>query len=376
MSEESSGDLARTRELVLRHGWNATAYQILNPRIAHWFHPLVDAVVGYVEAPGRLVAAGDPVAPREALGVVARSFEDQALRTGRKVCWFAASEELARVHRMQGASTAVPIGEQPVWQPAGWAQKIRHHRSLRAQLHRARNKGVVVSEWPAARATHHRDLEQCLGQWLATRPFPTMHFLVEPETLGRVLDRRVFVAEAGGTPVAFLVASPVPMRRGWLIEQIIRSARTPNGSAELLVDHAIGCFASEGYEHATLGLAPLARHAHGGPAPALWLEGVLRWLRAHGERFYHFRGIDFFKSKFQPDAWEPVFAVSNERAFSVRTLYAIGWAFSGGTPFRSMTLAFARAFRQEIAWLGAPRASHPRLEPLGLLTPRAASPRR
>ena len=30
-------DPARARALVLAHGWNATAYQILNPGSLHWF---------------------------------------------------------------------------------------------------------------------------------------------------------------------------------------------------------------------------------------------------------------------------------------------------------------------------------------------------
>ena len=32
-----SGDLATARALVMRHGWLATSYQILNPGIKLWF---------------------------------------------------------------------------------------------------------------------------------------------------------------------------------------------------------------------------------------------------------------------------------------------------------------------------------------------------
>ncbi len=44
----STGDpLPRVRELVLRHGWNTTAYQLLNPGLSYWFSEEGDACAGY-----------------------------------------------------------------------------------------------------------------------------------------------------------------------------------------------------------------------------------------------------------------------------------------------------------------------------------------
>lgn len=351
---------ARARARVLRHGWNSTAYQILNPRIALWFDDSNDAVVGYVDAPRRRVAAGEPVAPRERIAEVAARFEADAARGGRRVCWFAASDDFGDAHRSSGRHARVHIGDQPVWDPAAWAPKVAAHRSLRAQLHRARNKGVEVERYASERAMADPRLAACLAEWLESRPFPTLHFLVEPATLGRLLDRQVYVASARGAVVGFLVASPIASRGGWLLEQIVRAPRAPNGTAELLVDHAMRALAEQGAEIVTMGLAPLARHVET-PRPSPWLSLALRWVRAHGERFYHFRGLDFFKTKFQPDRWEPIFAVSNEPSFSLPSLYATGWAFSGGTPFGSMARAVVRAGRQELAWLRSGRvraASH------------------
>ena len=72
-----TSDLARARELVLRHGWNAAAYQILNPGISLWFSRAGDAVAGY-SAWGRVrVVAGAPVCPPGRLeAVAARSGSD------------------------------------------------------------------------------------------------------------------------------------------------------------------------------------------------------------------------------------------------------------------------------------------------------------
>lgn len=73
-------------------------------------------------------------------------------------------------------------------------------------------------------------------------------------------------------------------------------------------------------------------------------------MRAHGQRFYNFSGLEFFKSKFQPHYWDPVYAISNERVFSARSLYAVAAAFSDGSPLKLVGGAVAKAARQELLW--------------------------
>jgi phosphatidylglycerol lysyltransferase len=201
-------------------------------------------------------------------------------------------------------------------------------------------------------ATGNPELKRALNEWLATRGLPPMHFLVEPETLSRLFDRRIFVARSkSGEIVAFLVASPAPARGGWLIEQFVRSWRAPNGTVELLLDAAMRALAAEGYGYVTLGLAPLSRHGLGAQANPLWLRLLLRWVRAHGRRFYNFEGLDNFKAKFQPECWEPVFAIVNEPRFSPGALYAIAAAFSDGSPIWTIARALWRALLTECRWL-------------------------
>jgi phosphatidylglycerol lysyltransferase len=171
-------------------------------------------------------------------------------------------------------------------------------------------------------------------------------------TLERLYDRRIFVAERRGELVGFVVASPVPRRRGWLIEQIIRGHGAVNGTSELMIDTAIRALAVDGSEFVTLGLSPLSRRAltEGGPNP-LWLRLVLGWVRAHGRRFYNFDGLDAFKAKFQPARWEPIFAIANEAHFSPLTLYAVAAAFTQSSPLGAVLRATLQAARAELNWL-------------------------
>lgn len=348
----SPEQLARARELVLAWGWNATAYQILNPGILRWLSAGGDAVVGYVESGRHRVVAGSPVAPPGRLAAVVAEFEDATHARGLHSIYFAADERLERTLRDRGPADRILLGAQPVWDPASWPRILAAKASLRAQLHRARNKGVVVERWPGERATGDPELVRCLGEWLSTRGLPPLHFLVEPETLGRLQDRRIFVASRAGRVVGFLVASPVPLRQGWLIEQTVRGHAAPNGTGELLLDAALRDLAAIGAGYVTLGLSPLSTRAGVvAPEQPWWLRALLGWVRAHGRRFYDFDGLDAYKAKFLPERWEPIYAITSDTRVGLRTLWAIAAAFGQMPPPLLVGRALLRAVRQEVTWL-------------------------
>ena len=348
------GETDHARELILRHGWNATSYQILNPGIALWFSTAGDAVVGYVRHGSTLVVAGAPVCELSRLTAVAGEFAGHAHSLDCRVCYFGAGDRLEAVFTAENWSRVL-LGAQPSWDPGHWRQAIAARSSLRAQFNRARNKGVVVKEWPAREAENHPALRRCLAEWLSDRHLPPLHFLVEPETLSQLEDRRVFVAERGEREVlAFTVLSPVPARNGWLVEQIVRGSRAPNGTAESLLDAAVTAVGESGAGYVTLGLSPLSqRLGITPPNQPLWLRLVLKWVRLHGARFYNFAGLESFKAKFNPDEWEPIYAIAEGRRFSPRALYAIAGAFSGGAPIRLVLLALARAAIRELRAVSA-----------------------
>lgn len=339
---------------MLAFGWNATAYQILNPGIDHWFSSAGDAVVGFVLRRGVRIVAGAPVCPESRLREINEEFAGDARRAGERVCYFGAETRLERVCRDDARYAMVLLGAQPMWDPADWPSMISARAAVRAQLNRSRNKGVVVSLWSAERATGHPELVRCLAEWLGTRGLPPLHFLVEPATLELLQDRRVFVAELQGRVVAFLVASPIPARSGWLIEQIVRGREAPNGTAEMLVDAAMRAASVDGSAYATLGMVPLSRRAGVPPFDnPVWLRTLLAWARAHGRRFYNFDGLDAFKAKFRPLRWEPVFAIARAPRFTPGMLHAVLAAFTRGSLSVAVVRGLAHAAAMELRGLTA-----------------------
>ncbi|HEY1952191.1 MAG TPA: DUF2156 domain-containing protein, partial [Gemmatimonadaceae bacterium] len=260
-----------------------------------------------------------------------------------------AGERLESIYLGHAGWSRVLLGAQPSWDPRGWSAAVARRSSLRAQFNRARNKGVTVAEWPSRSAENHAALSRTLAEWLSSRHLPSLHFLVEPQTLDRLTDRRVFVAQRGRQVVAFTILSPVSARNGWLVEQIVRGDDAPNGTAELLIDTAMRSVAESGASYVTLGLSPLSRRApQEAPSRPIWLRFVLEWVRLHGSRFYNFGGLETFKAKFNPDVWEPIYAIAEGRSFPPGALYAIAGVFSGGAPLRVVVLALLRAARQEV----------------------------
>lgn len=319
----------RARDLIMSYGWNAVAYQILNPGFCLWFSRQCAAVVGYMKASGRWVIAGAPVCAEQDLPTVIEELEADARAQGCRVCYFGASVRLYDDCRHPPRHSVAFLGAQPVWQPGQWDHIIASRASVRAQINRARNKHVQVEEWTRLSPDQTAQLRATLRAWLQSRPMAPMHFLVEPDTLAFLQDRRLLVALRDGEVCGFLVASPVPARNGWLIEQIIRHPTAPNGTNELLLHETMVRLARERADYVTLGLVPLSTHKPAGSAEnPLWLRFLFGWGRAHGRRFYNFAGLESFKSKFCPHSWEPIYAIATEAHFSPRTLWAIAAAFS------------------------------------------------
>ncbi|MFL6373423.1 MAG: phosphatidylglycerol lysyltransferase domain-containing protein [Pyrinomonadaceae bacterium] len=345
-------DVARARELVLEHGWNSTSFQIVNPGIRRWFAADGEAVVGYVPAARVRVVVGGPVCEIERLEAVVADFESDASSCGESVCYFAAEARLESMFQPRADHSKFLLGAQPAWDPQEWSALIQGQKSIRAQLNRARNKGVTVAEWPSTQARNNDDLAMVLASWLATKSLPPLHFMVEPDTLGRLDHRRVFVAECYGDIVGFLVLSPIAKRRGWLFEQFPHVGGAPNGTVELMIDTAMRAISGDGCRYATLGLSPLSKRAGVDDAnQPFWLRVMLAWVRKHGQRFYNFDGLDSFKAKLRPERWEPVYAVVNSSAVSPRHLYAIASAFSGNAPFKLGGKALYTAALTEASWL-------------------------
>jgi phosphatidylglycerol lysyltransferase len=310
----------RALELLKKHGWNSTSFQILEPGFEYWFDDDGDACVGYVDTGGAWVAAGPPVAAHDRIAGVLQRFVDAAAKAGRRVSCFGTED---RFNELVGWP-AIRIGEQPVWSPADWPAIIKSSKSLREQLRRARAKQVVVEELTpvqleAGHATRS-ELETLIARWLASRTIAPMGFLVQVDPFTFPPERRYFVARHNGKIVGFLGVIPIYARRGWFFEDFLRDPSAPNGTIELLVDAGMRAAQTAQVELITLGLAPLA----GAVSP--WL----RIARKLGRALYDFDGLRAFKAKLKPKSWDPIYLSHPQKQHPITATIDTLTAFSRG----------------------------------------------
>ena len=316
-SSEGESERHAVLEQLRKYGWNSTSFQVLEPGFRYWFER--DCCVAYVDTGSAWVAAGAPIAHADSLAECARQFVDAARAAGRRACFFAVERRFVATAEL----ATLLIGEQPVWDLGNRKLTDPKAKSLREQLRRARAKGVTVrrldpSELVDPSEAPRLAVEALIGRWGKTRQLAPMGFLVAIHPFHFPEERRYFVAERAGNVVAFLAMVPVYSRGGWLLEDFLRDPAAPNGTVELVIDHALRAIADEGARYATLGLAPLSGNVNG------WLRAV----RDASGPLYDFHGLHAFKKKLRPERWDEVFLAFPEDQNRVLTVLDVLSAFS------------------------------------------------
>jgi phosphatidylglycerol lysyltransferase len=316
----SEAERAAVLALVRRHGWNATSFQVLEPGYRYFFVG-DDACVAYVDTGKAWVAAGAPLADDSRMSAVTAAFVAAARAAGRRACLFATEERFSSLVALPSHS----VGEQPVWDPAGWPATLTGSRHLREQLRRARAKGVRVRAVPVQEAMApdtaiRAAVLELVRRWLRSRELAPMGFLVQAEPFTLLPGHRLFLAERDHHVIALLSMAPIYARGGWLFQHLVRAPNAPNGTTETLVDHAMRFAASDGAALVTLGLAPLAGDV---PRP-------LRFARRAGRALFDFEGLRSFKAKLRPARWDRVLLTFPPDVTAARALGDALTAFARG----------------------------------------------
>lgn len=313
--------LARVLALLKRFGHNTTSFQVLEPHLQYWFDG-DDACVAYAECGGAWVVAGGPIcAPERDLEII-EHFTAHARTRRKRVRFFALEQDISAASDF----ACLQVGEQPVWDPAGWEAALKTKRSLREQLRRARAKGVRVrlAEADEIDDVDHptrRAIDSMMERWLESRAMAPMGFVVHLDPYHLPEERRFLIAEQGDRVVGILIAVPIYARDGWFFEDVLRDPDAPNGTIELLFHHAMLQVAEEGSAHATFGLAPLSGTDH----------KLMRFIRDHTRWLYDFEGLRSFKAKLLPSEWHPVYLAYPKRERGVRAVIDTLTAFANGS---------------------------------------------
>lgn len=305
---DPTGELLRLQAL---YGYNAHSLVSIAPGALRWSTPDIDGAVIYGEFGHVWLAAGDPLAPLAERRELARQFAAFAKRKNRVVAFVPVTAQFAGLMAPNDFA-AVKVGAAPYFDLQSWNPRGECAKKLRAGVNQARRAGVEIDEAIGGVDERLRSetAEICLN-WLGShRSATTFGWLVALDPFLHSQHKRYFTARVSGKLVGFLSVSPIPLRQGWYLEDVIREPDAPKGMATLLVAEALKRLKDEGAVLATLGTAPLA--ADGSNDVPTENRRVARALELASNRlsgFYNFAGLRQFKGRFVPSWWESEYAL-------------------------------------------------------------------
>jgi phosphatidylglycerol lysyltransferase len=357
---DPSGELLRLQTI---YGYNPHSLVSIAPGALLWSTPEIDGAVVYGEFGRVWLAAGDALAPPEEAAALARQFAAYAKRKGRVVAFVPTTAEFARQLTPKDF-TAVKVGAAPYFDLKTWNPRGDSAKKLRAGVNQARRAGVEIEMISDdVDSLLKKETAQLCMHWLTTRPSATTFgWLVALDPFLHAEYKKYFAARVAGKLVGFLAASPIPARKGWYLEDVLREPDAPQGTATLLIVEALAKLKAEGALLATLGTAPLATEGVDqittGEHPMV--ERALRLAARRLGGFYNFEGLRRFKAKFVPSYWESEYALGQRGvAMPPRVGHAVVRALVPGGLTQLLTRQALRVARLENVTKTVSAASKP-----------------
>jgi len=342
-SPDPTGELLRLQTL---YGYNSHSLVSIAPGAQLWSTQDIDGAIIYGEFGHVWLAAGDPLAPAEEVAELARQFAAFAKRKNRAVAFVPTTVDFARKVVPQGFS-AVRVGASPFFDLQNWNPRGDCAKKLRAGANQARRAGVEIETITEVDEKLKKETAQLCMRWLGSRrSATTFGWLVALDPFLHYEYKRYFAARVDGKLIGFLSASPIPARKGWYLEDVIREPNAPQGTATLLVLESLKELKEDGVALATLGTAPLATDGSNDLPEYRVVARTLEMASTRLGTFYNFQGLRRFKGRFVPSWWESEYALL-QRGVTMppRIAHAIVRALVPGGLTQLLTRQALRALR-------------------------------
>lgn len=317
---------AQLENWVRRYGKNSTSYVLLEGPKRYFTSPRVDGFIAYQIRAGVPVIGGDPVCDPNDGHALLKEFD--AAMNGRPVCAYQVSPELLRAYRCAGFED-VQIGNEAIFDLTSFTLAGGQMELVRAATNKARREGVVILEhhpFALGAAEVNKELRAVSDEWLEAKGNHEMGFLLGSLDFARRSAKRYFVARSGGGKgriEGFIVCEPIYGRNGYYLDCTRRRVDAIRGTMELLTSEIFRLLRDEGYDIASMGLAPLAKLDDPDLGRHPRLTKLMKFAYERVEGAYDFKHLYRYKAKYHPHAWERRYLCFNQRTLSPRMLYAI-----------------------------------------------------
>lgn len=273
------------------------------------------------------IALADPVGLEEEFSELVWQFVGAARAGGGRAAFYQISPLLLAACADVGLR-AFKLGELAVVDLARFEMKGSRFANLRQSHSRGLREGLVFSVvLPDALGTLVADLRAVSDGWLAHHNAKEKTFSLGAFEEGYVLSQPVAVVRLEDRIVAFATLMVTDTRAEATVDLMRFAGDAPKGTMDFLFASILEYLKAEGYRQFNLGMAPLSGMARREAAP-VW-DRVGGALFEHGERFYNFKGLRAFKSKFHP-RWEPRYLAVPNGTGAALALMDVTFLIGGG----------------------------------------------
>ncbi len=272
----------------------------------------------YAKRARNWVALYDPVGPREEWPALISAFIALAhAHAGRPAFYQVRSDALP--FYLEAGLRLMKLGEEALVSLADFSLEGSRMSHLRYALKRGARDGLAAEllEAPEAAMAALRDVSDA---WLAHRRATEKGFSVAGFDTVSLARQSVMLVRQNGRPVAFVTFMTTDLHMEATVGVMRHVPDASPYAMEFLFTQLALHLRAAGYQHLSLGMAPLSGLAVGRRNSFWYRIGHLLWR--HGNRVYSFRGLRGFKSKFQP-VWEPRYLATTGLLGPARTLAAV-----------------------------------------------------
>ena len=311
---------------IKRYGFNSSSYVLLEGSKKYFVSPRVDGFLAYQLNAGVCVIGGDPICSPDKAALLIEDFQ-HAMNT-RSIGAYQVSPEMIDAFRQAGFKD-VQVGKEAIFDLKRFGLQGGQMELVRAATNKARREGVVVTEHhpfgPGATEVN-QELREISAEWLKSKGDRELGFLLGSLGLDRPSEKRYFIARSGvgrGRIEGFIVCDPIFGRRGYYLDATRRRVDAVRGVMELLTTEIFRLLRDEGYEIASMGLAPLALLDDPDLNEHPRLTRLMRFAYQQFSSSYDFKLLYRYKAKYHPHAWESRYFCFNRQRLSAQMLYAV-----------------------------------------------------
>jgi phosphatidylglycerol lysyltransferase len=295
---------AAARHLVECYGRSSLDYFKIAGDKSFFFEPDHACFIGYCVAWGFAIGLGDPVGERTAIEPALSAFVRAARDNGWRVAFHQVGPDLLPVYRGLGLHV-LKIGEEAMVELGTFVAHTAEGKTFRRIRSRGVGQGLVVTRHePPLAPSLVDELALVSEEWLRLPGRRERGFTLGRFQRSEIADRTVFVArDTPGRMLAFLNQIPCWPDGTATVDLMRHRLEIPNGTMDYLFLETLETLSAH-YRRFSLGLAPLA--GVGDHPGATLEERAMHQIFERLNRFFSYKGLRSYKSKFDP-IWEDRF---------------------------------------------------------------------